>query len=232
MYSLVLMVSLSGGADLPAWQDAPGRASIPGQNVHELNRRRGGCHGCRGGGCSGGCYGGCYGGGYGCYGSGYGCCGGGYGGYGCGGGYYGAPGGRPMQQQSYYYGYEGQPFFYGGPDQGQYRGAPDQQGEPQRDRRPADRGRRPDEQGRAEMPATVIVRLPAEATLTIDDQPTRSTSDVRTFVSPPLEPGKTFHYVLKAQVVRDGKTLTRTERVAVEAGREARVTFDFAAAAE
>jgi uncharacterized protein (TIGR03000 family) len=65
MYSMVLMMALSGGAEVP--------------DCH-----RHGCCGCYGGGY-GGCYGGCYGGGYGgCYG---GCYGGGYGG--CYGGCYG-----------------------------------------------------------------------------------------------------------------------------------------------
>src|SRR5262245_50782865 len=37
---------------------------------------------------------------------------------------------------------------------------------------------------RAQDKATVVVTLPADAKLTIDDQPTKSTSGTRTFVSP------------------------------------------------
>ena len=79
--------------------------------------------------------------------------------------------------------------------------------------------------GRA--PASLIVHLPADARLTIDGDPTRSTSGARWFVSPPLEPGMTFHYDLKAEVVRDGKTLTETRRVAVRAGQVSAVTLTF-----
>ena len=74
-------------------------------------------------------------------------------------------------------------------------------------------------------PATIIVILPAEATLTIDDTPTRSISATRMFVTPPLEPGKVFHYTLKAETRRDGRTLNTTERISVQAGKETRVTL-------
>jgi uncharacterized protein (TIGR03000 family) len=73
--------------------------------------------------------------------------------------------------------------------------------------------------------ASLVVRLPADARLTIDGHPTHSASGTRRFVSPPLEPGKIFHYDLKAEVVRDGKTLTETRRVAVRAGQESGVTI-------
>jgi uncharacterized protein (TIGR03000 family) len=78
------------------------------------------------------------------------------------------------------------------------------------------------------VPASLIVHLPADARLTIDGDPTRSTSGARWFVSPPLEPGKTFHYNLRAEVVRDGKRLTETRRVAVRAGQVSAVTIAFA----
>jgi uncharacterized protein (TIGR03000 family) len=76
-------------------------------------------------------------------------------------------------------------------------------------------------------PVSLVVRLPADARLTIDGHPTRSTSGTRWFVSPPLEPGKTFHYELRAEVVRDGKRLTETRRVAVRAGQVSDVTMAF-----
>ena len=69
--------------------------------------------------------------------------------------------------------------------------------------------------------------LPADAKLTIDGQPTVSTSESRVFVSPSLTPGRTFHYVLKATVVRDGKTDTVTKTVAVRAGEVTRIQIEF-----
>jgi uncharacterized protein (TIGR03000 family) len=74
-------------------------------------------------------------------------------------------------------------------------------------------------------PAGLVVRLPADARLTIDGDPTRSTGPTRRYVSPPLEPGTAFHYNLKAEVVRDGKKLTATRRVVVRAGQETDVTL-------
>jgi uncharacterized protein (TIGR03000 family) len=68
--------------------------------------------------------------------------------------------------------------------------------------------------------------LPEDAKLTIDDNPTVSTSESRVFVTPSLTPGKTFHYVLKATVVRDGKSKTVMKTVAVRAGEVTRVRIE------
>jgi uncharacterized protein (TIGR03000 family) len=74
-----------------------------------------------------------------------------------------------------------------------------------------------------ESQATLMVNLPADATLTIDDEATASTSGNRVFVTPPLETGKEFHYTLKAKIVRDGRVQTTTQQVAVRAGEVSRV---------
>jgi uncharacterized protein (TIGR03000 family) len=70
------------------------------------------------------------------------------------------------------------------------------------------------------------VSLPADAKLTIDGRPTISTSESRVFESPSLTPGKTFYYVLKATVVRDGQTETVTKEVAVCANEDTRVKIE------
>ena len=46
-----------------------------------------------------------------------------------------------------------------------------------------------------------------------------------------MTPGKTFYYVLKATVVRGGKTETVTEKVAVRAGEDTRVKIEIPEAA-
>ncbi|HZV03999.1 MAG TPA: TIGR03000 domain-containing protein [Gemmataceae bacterium] len=74
--------------------------------------------------------------------------------------------------------------------------------------------------------AKVYVTLPADAKLTIDGTPTVSTSESRVFESPSLTPGKTYFYVLKATVVRDGKPETVTKEVAVRAGEDTRVKIE------
>ncbi|MFN4258069.1 MAG: TIGR03000 domain-containing protein [Gemmataceae bacterium] len=75
--------------------------------------------------------------------------------------------------------------------------------------------------------ATIVVNLPANAKLSIDDQATKQTSAVRTFATPSLENGKEFAYTLKAELVRDGQTLTATKTVTVRAGQQSRVSIEF-----
>jgi uncharacterized protein (TIGR03000 family) len=80
-------------------------------------------------------------------------------------------------------------------------------------------------------PATVRVTLPADAKLTIDGHPTKSTWSERLFISPPLEPGKDFHYTLKAQFVRGEKTITVEQTIVVRASGETTVSLDVPAGA-
>jgi uncharacterized protein (TIGR03000 family) len=75
--------------------------------------------------------------------------------------------------------------------------------------------------------ATIIANLPADATLTIDGERTQSTGGTRMFVSPPLQPGKTYQYTLRAEVNRDGRRETTSRTVDVQAGRTTNVNIDF-----
>jgi uncharacterized protein (TIGR03000 family) len=75
--------------------------------------------------------------------------------------------------------------------------------------------------------ATIVVELPETAKLYFDGAATTSTSNRRVFVSPELTPGLKYTYSLKAEMVRDGKTEVRTERVAVTAGNESQVKISF-----
>jgi uncharacterized protein (TIGR03000 family) len=74
--------------------------------------------------------------------------------------------------------------------------------------------------------ATIVVTLPADAKLfadgTLIDQP----GPVRTFRTPPLEPGRTYYYNLAIEIQRGGQTVrSKDERVSLEAGKVARVNF-------
>lgn len=75
--------------------------------------------------------------------------------------------------------------------------------------------------------ATILVRLPADAQLTLDNQPTTAKSALRQFITPPLAWGKTFYYTLKAKVTRGSAVMTVEEQVAVRAGEETVVTLEF-----
>jgi uncharacterized protein (TIGR03000 family) len=217
MYTVVLMVAMTGGTEVP-----------------DLGRRRRG-RGCNGGyACSG-----CYYGGYGCSG-GYGCCsGGGYGGYGCmGGGYPVAPtcngavpdtnGNGDVEGTANvgYGGYRGG--VYG--TRGARRGAP---GAPRRN--PERIRSRPKDMGadlNASRPATVVLSVPADARVTFNGQPTTSRSTSRVFVTPPLAPDRAYYYEVEARVERDGQSRTVTRRMPVRAGQEVRRAITFPPAAQ
>jgi uncharacterized protein (TIGR03000 family) len=70
------------------------------------------------------------------------------------------------------------------------------------------------------------VRLPVpDAQILIDGTPTTQRGTQRLFISPPLEPGKTFTYELSAKFLEGGKEVTRLQKQEVRAGE--RVTVDF-----
>jgi uncharacterized protein (TIGR03000 family) len=74
-------------------------------------------------------------------------------------------------------------------------------------------------------PARVTVRLPAEARLWVEGEACPLTSATRSFLTPQLQPGQQYAYTMRAEVVRDGQTISQTRRVVIAAGREVDVTF-------
>jgi uncharacterized protein (TIGR03000 family) len=80
--------------------------------------------------------------------------------------------------------------------------------------------------------ARLIVDLPADAKLYIDDQPMKTTAGRRTFHTPDLQRGQTYYYVLRAEVVRDGKPLSEERRVILRAGDVVRADFNATAPRE
>jgi uncharacterized protein (TIGR03000 family) len=73
--------------------------------------------------------------------------------------------------------------------------------------------------------ARLIVELPADATLYIDDLPMKTASGTRAFSTPTLEPGQAYYYMVRAEVMRDGKPISETRRVIVRAGQTIRADF-------
>ena len=84
----------------------------------------------------------------------------------------------------------------------------------------------PKKGGVTSAPAFITVNVPADAKITIDGAATKSVSTVRTFSTPELNAGTVYYYTLTAEVVREGKTYTATEKVAVEAGATAQITLN------
>jgi uncharacterized protein (TIGR03000 family) len=76
-------------------------------------------------------------------------------------------------------------------------------------------------------PATLVVTLPADATLTVDGTATTSTSERRTFITPALETGADYVYTLRAELVRDGRSIVETQQVTVRGGQTTQVPFNF-----
>jgi uncharacterized protein (TIGR03000 family) len=212
---MVLMAALTTGGQTPDWCH---HSSCGGYNC--------GCYACWGcGGCHGytcsGCYGG-YGSGYGCYGcySGWGNWGNyGYSYYTCFGSCYGCYGCHGC------YGCGGCWSCNGGYGCGVSPYAPSYIS-PGTVMPPAD-GTKKEEGGTSidSNRARLVVEVPADAKLFIDDQPMKSTTGTRVFNTPTLERDQTYYYELKVEVARDGVTHSETRKVLVRAGERARAVF-------
>jgi len=231
MYSVVLMMALSGG---PEAVDFGGRrcggcnggchgavatCNGGGHGCHRshgchgggLFSRHGRCNGCNGGGChavSHGCSSSCNGGGHGCHRS---SCNGCHGGglfsrhrnrcHGCNGGCNGGCHGGAVCAGSACTG--------GGVIIEEKKAMPKEK------------------KGQEEVsaPATIVVTLPADAELTFDGNATTSTSTRRVFTTPAIETGADYTYTLRARV---GEA-TQSRNVTVRGGATTNVSFTFEA---
>jgi uncharacterized protein (TIGR03000 family) len=72
---------------------------------------------------------------------------------------------------------------------------------------------------------TIAVTLPADAKLLFNGHAAVGTGETRSFRTPPLQPGQSYTYQLTAEVVRDGRVQTATEKVVVKAGEKTSVTL-------
>jgi uncharacterized protein (TIGR03000 family) len=76
-------------------------------------------------------------------------------------------------------------------------------------------------------PATVLVNLPADARLTFNGWTSTNKSTTRRFRTPALEPGQEYAYTLRAEIVRDGQTIVQNHEVVVRSGQQTRVDVTF-----
>jgi uncharacterized protein (TIGR03000 family) len=81
------------------------------------------------------------------------------------------------------------------------------------------------EQASKSNQARVVVELPKDAKLYFDDTLMKTTSEKRVFRTPQLQPGQAYYYILRAEVERDGKTISETKRIIVRAGEEVSARF-------
>ena len=73
--------------------------------------------------------------------------------------------------------------------------------------------------------ARVTVQLPSEAKLWVDGVYCPLTSNVRSFNTPVLQPGREYTYNIRIQVTQNGQARDETRRVLVSANRQ--ITVDF-----
>jgi uncharacterized protein (TIGR03000 family) len=73
--------------------------------------------------------------------------------------------------------------------------------------------------------AKLIIDVPEDAKLYIDDQLMKTSSSKRTFDTPALERGHTYYYIVRAEVVMDGQSYSETKRVLVRAGDQIQARF-------
>ncbi|CAN5258598.1 hypothetical protein BH10PLA2_BH10PLA2_11550 [soil metagenome] len=253
MYSVVLMAALTAGSAAPeTWFKSHGFGGSGCCGGCYGGCYGSGCCGGYGSGCCGGCYGnrsgnwgtgccgGCYGNNWGgCYGSSCnGCCGGCCGGYinygsccggcwgsctGCTGCYGGAIYTSPVISAPISY---SNPSSYVVPGVSNY--APATTTNYPADVRstnyaaPVSSGY---DHQTSVAPAKLMINLPADAKLYVDGQLTSSTTDNRVFTTPDLKTGLTYFYDLKAEITRDGQTVTENKRVIVRSGDSVRTNF-------
>jgi uncharacterized protein (TIGR03000 family) len=73
--------------------------------------------------------------------------------------------------------------------------------------------------------ARLIVEVPSDARLYVDDHLMKSTTEKRVFTTPQLRRGQTYYYILRAEVTRDGKPISESRRVTLRAGQSVRASF-------
>lgn len=73
--------------------------------------------------------------------------------------------------------------------------------------------------------AKLLIELPANAKLFIDDMPVKTAVGVQLLYTPALEPDKVYFYTVRIEVMRDSQPLSETRRVLVRAGQVAHMEF-------
>ena len=74
--------------------------------------------------------------------------------------------------------------------------------------------------------ASILVKVPANAKVFIDDYLMKSTSSERLFTSPELEPGRSYYYTIRVVIEKDGKPQEESRRVQIRAGETSWLAFD------
>jgi uncharacterized protein (TIGR03000 family) len=76
-----------------------------------------------------------------------------------------------------------------------------------------------------ETSALLTVILPADARLYVDGRLMKSVTEKRSIITPPLTPGQKYYYQVKAEVDRNGQTVSETVNVLLKPGEETETSF-------
>jgi uncharacterized protein (TIGR03000 family) len=75
------------------------------------------------------------------------------------------------------------------------------------------------------LTATIVVGVPAQARVFVEDRPTTQAGPQRYFETAPLLPGRAYTYAIRAEEDREGRSNRQEKRVTVRAGETAEVQF-------
>ena len=80
----------------------------------------------------------------------------------------------------------------------------------------------------AKVETSLTVRVPANAKVYLAGNPTKATGETRVFRTTSLSSGKSWSdYTIKVEIEKEGKTITREEKISLGAGETKELTFDF-----
>jgi uncharacterized protein (TIGR03000 family) len=80
--------------------------------------------------------------------------------------------------------------------------------------------------------ARISIHVPPHARVFFDGAPTQQPGEFRQFVSPPLEPNRTYTYEIRAAWTENGDTVVHTRELEVRRGQELKIDFLAERAAE
>lgn len=76
-----------------------------------------------------------------------------------------------------------------------------------------------------EKVANILVEVPADAEVWIEDQKTQQAGTKREFISPTLERNMVYEYRIRARWTEQGQQVEQTQRISVQAGERPTVSF-------
>jgi uncharacterized protein (TIGR03000 family) len=74
--------------------------------------------------------------------------------------------------------------------------------------------------------AQLIIEKPVDAKIFVDNLPVKSEGTTQTFATPTLDPSQSYYYMVRVEMMRDGKPISESRKVIVRSGQMIQETFD------